>query len=94
MGLFNWLDKKNNGKKDDQEIVSAGFCPNCWGQQAYDGKFVQAVKDQQIDVNNHDKTHQRAFIQSFVKTHLQPITLRNHDVYNQCPVCKVKYAKS
>jgi len=81
-------------KKDDQEIAEAGFCPNCWGSQAYDGKFKEAVKDQQINISNHDSTANRAFIQSFVRTHLEPITLKNHDIYDQCPVCKVKYAKS
>ncbi len=94
MSLLKWLKKKNASEKDDQEIANAGFCPNCWGQQSYDGKFIQAVKDQQIDINNHDSTANRAFIQEFVKTHLEPITLKNHDVFQQCPVCKVNYASS
>lgn len=45
MSLFNWLRKKYAGEHDDQELVNAGVCPNCWGQQAYDGKFIAAVKD-------------------------------------------------
>jgi hypothetical protein len=93
MSLFNWLKKKNSGKKDDQEIANAGLCPNCWGSQAYDNKFVDAVKDQQISINNHDSTANRAFIQDFVKTHLEPIKLKNSDIYDQSPVSKVKYAK-
>ena len=92
MSLLNWLKNKNKEYVDDQELVGAGLCPNCWGKQEYDGKFIAAVKDQQIDVNNGEAT--RSFIQDFVKTHLEPIKLQNHDIYDQCPVCKVKYAKS
>lgn len=94
MSLLNWITKKNEGLKGDQEIADAGFCPNCWGSQSYDGKFVKAVQDKQVAINNGDSTSNRAFIQEFVKTHLEPITLKNHVVYNQCPVCKVKYAKA
>jgi len=93
MSLFNWLKKKNSGEKDYQEITNAGLCANCWGSQAYDHKFVDAVKDQQISINNYDSTANRAFIQEFVKTHLDSIKLKNHDIYDQCPVCKVKFAK-
>lgn len=91
MSLLNWIKNKNQGVPDDQEIAEAGLCPNCWGSQEYDGKFVKAIKDKQIDINNGDAVN--AFIQDFVKTHLEPIKLQNHDIYNQCPVCKVKYAK-
>ncbi|MBT8327896.1 MAG: hypothetical protein KJP21_09240 [Bacteroidia bacterium] len=94
MSLLNWLKNKNTSEKNDQLIADAGLCPNCWGQQSYDGKFVRAVKDKQIDINNHDSTATRAFIQDFVKTHLEPITLQNNDVFDQCPTCKVKYASS
>ncbi len=45
MSLFSWLKHKEEGNEDDQHLVNAGFCPNCWGQQSYDGKFVDAVKD-------------------------------------------------
>ena len=94
MSLFNWLKKENSGEKDDQEITNAGLCPKCWGSQAYDHKFVDAVKDQQISIHNLDSTANRAFIQDFVKTHLESIKLKNHDKYDHCPVCKVKYAKN
>jgi hypothetical protein len=94
MSLINWIKNTLENKKDDQEITEAGLCPNCWGQQSYDNKFVDAIKDQQVAINNGDTTANRAFIQDFVKTHLEPIKLKNHDIYDQCPVCKVKYAKS
>jgi hypothetical protein len=92
MSLLNWIRNRVKGQENDQEIVDAGLCPNCWGSQEYDGKFVKAIKDKQIDINNGDAAN--AFIQDFVTNHLSPIKLQNHDIYNQCPVCKVKYAKS
>jgi len=92
MSLRNWLAKKNVKDQDDQEIVEAGLCPNCWGKQEYDGKFMKAIKDKQVDINNGDATN--AFIQDFVKTYLEPIKLQNRDIYSQCPACKVKYFRS
>jgi len=92
MSILNWIKNKIEGEKDDQQIAEAGFCPNCWGSQEYDGKFVKAIKDKQVDINNGDAAN--AFIQDFVKTHLEPIKLQNHNIYDQCPVCKVKYAKA
>ena len=91
MSLFNWLIKKNRRVQDDQEIVGSGICPNCWGSQSYDGQFIEAIKDRQIDINNGDVTN--AFIQDFVKTHLEPIKFQNHDIYSQCPACKMKYTR-
>ncbi|MGB0849812.1 MAG: hypothetical protein ACPGTP_01080 [Bacteroidia bacterium] len=92
MSILNWYRNLGKGVKNDQEIAEEGLCPNCWGSQEYDGKFVQAIRDKQIDVNNGEAT--RAFIQDFVSTHVQPIKLQNRDVYDQCPICKVKYSKS
>ncbi len=92
MSLLNWIKTSYKAEGGDQEIKEEGLCPNCWGSQEYGGRFLQAVKDKQIDINNGNAAN--AFIQNFVKTYLQPIKLQNHDIYDQCPVCKVKYAKS
>ena len=50
MSLLNWIRNRVKGQENDQEIVDAGLCPNCWGSQEYDGKFVKAIKDKQIDI--------------------------------------------
>ena len=94
MKLWEWYQSRKKKEKNDLLVAEAGFCPNCWGQQEYDGKFIKAVEDPQISINNHDPQAQRAFVMDFVKTHLEPIRLKNHEVYDQCPICKVKYAKS
>ena len=52
-----------------------GLCPNCWGYQEYGSKIRTMVVDMQVDVNNHQAAY--AFIQKFVVTHLDGITLKN-----------------
>ena len=34
--------------KDD--LVNAGVCPNCWGQQEYDGVVRKMIQEKQVDV--------------------------------------------
>ena len=92
MKIIEWLIAKTNQKSPDLKLEETGYCPNCWGQQSYDKTFKDAVKDKQLDVNNGEVSH--AFIQGFVKTHLEPMKLQNHDIYDQCPVCKVKYKRA
>jgi len=61
--------------------VPEGVCPNCWGQQEYDGQIRQVIRDRQVDVSNDEARH--AFIKDFVVTHIDGITLKN----NACPAC-------
>ena len=63
-----------------------GYCPNCWGSQEYDGKYREVLKDEQIDVNNHQA--KRAFIQRFATKYLSGIKLVNRDAKLYCPRCK------
>ena len=66
-------------------------CPNCWGEQLYEGRFYQAVRDLQIDINNHLAV--KTFIQKFVEDHLSGSYLQkeehNHDLY--CPHCHQRF---
>ena len=87
-------NKEKRGSERRPGDSRCWILPKLLGKPVIDGKFVKAVQDKQVAINNGDSTSNRAFIQEFVKTHLEPITLKNHDVYNQCPVCKVKYAKA
>ena len=61
------------------------FCPNCWGTQAYDGQYKEMLRDEQIDVNNHQA--KRAFISKFANTYLSGIKLINRDEKLYCPKC-------
>jgi len=69
-----------------EEIVEAGACPNCWGEQEYDNVVRELVVDKQLDINNHEAKH--AFIQDFVVNHVSGIHLQKGDSGLQCPRCK------
>ena len=78
-------------KKEAGEDVQApeGVCPNCWGEQQYDSKFIQLMEDEQIDVNNHQVRY--AFIQEFVKQYVDGIVLKKEEQYHYCSGCDAKY---
>jgi DNA-directed RNA polymerase subunit RPC12/RpoP len=64
-------------------------CPNCWGQQEYDGKILDAIKDRQIDLNN--KVEKEAFIMKFVSKNLKSAILKKRDAAYECPTCKTRF---
>lgn len=66
-----------------------GYCPNCWGEQDYDGVIREMYKDKQIDVNNHSANY--AFIQEFVINEIEGIQLKKENNSFECPTCKMKY---
>ncbi len=68
-----------------KEVVEMGVCPNCWGEQEYDGAFIDAAKEKQIDVNNHEAKN--AFIQDFVVNHVDGIHLHREDHGLRCKRC-------
>ena len=96
MGFFSKLfgKKKNSEVLSDQEIADAGACPNCWGTQEYDGQYIAYVEDQTKANINHDKGHQKAFIQQFIETNVSGIRLKKDGDRQSCPVCKGKYKHS
>lgn len=87
MGLFDWLfgkkEESNSTIFTNKEIEDSGACPNCWGKQEYDGKFVVYVEDQTKSNINHNKQGQKAFVQQFIETEITGIQLKN----GSCPVC-------
>ena len=91
--------KKLFGKKTEKIIVhestliELGICPNCWGRQEYEGQFQQFVKDQTKANINHDKAHQKAFIQQFVETNVTGIKLKNEGAVLTCPKCNISAKK-
>lgn len=95
MGFFSKLfgKKKNSEVLSDQEIINAGACPNCWGSQEYDGKYLAFVKDQTKSNINQAKGGQKAFIQQFVETNVTGIRLKKDGDQQACPACKGKYKR-
>jgi hypothetical protein len=66
-----------------------GICPNCWGEQEYDGAIRKMYVDKQIDVNNHEANY--AFIQDFVVNKISGIKLIKENNKLICPSCKVTF---
>ena len=66
-------------------------CPNCWGEQYYEDRFYEAIKDLQIDVNNHQVM--KSFIQKFVEEHLSGSYLQQeeHNTELYCPICHQRF---
>ena len=93
MGLFSKLFGKKEAAPTftNEELVEAGACPNCWGRQDYEGKYVQFVKDQTKSNINHDKEHRKAFVQQFVETHVTGIQLKQEGNHRVCATCKTEY---
>jgi len=93
MGLFKWLfgSKKNSEVLSDNELIEAGACPNCWGKQEYDGRFIEYSKDQTKSNISHDKQGKKAFVQQFIETNVTGIRLKKDGDQQSCPMCKTKF---
>ncbi len=83
----NLFGKKQSEIFSEEELKSAGACPNCWGHQDYDGEYLQFVEDQTKSNINHDKSNQKAFIAQFVEERVSGIKLRKVENKLSCPVC-------
>lgn len=70
----------------DKELIEGGACPNCWGEQEYDGIARSLIKDKQIDIKNKESKH--AFIKDFVINQVTGIYLQKGDDGLQCTRCK------
>lgn len=67
------------------EIKEAGACPNCWGKQEYDDKYIAFRKDKTKANISHKE--QKAFVTQFVETHVSGIKLLTEDDRTYCPKC-------
>lgn len=87
MGFFSRLF----GKKEEitpptaAEIAEAGACPNCWGTQYYDDKYIAYRKDHTKANLTHEQ--QKAFVAQFVETHVDGIKLLRKEDRTYCPKC-------
>lgn len=93
MGFFSRLFGFNKKSIDlsEEELISAGICPNCWGRQKYNDAYVDYVKDQTKANISNDKQHQKAFVQQFVETNVTGIKLKKDGDFQVCPTCKSKH---
>jgi len=88
MNLIDVVVKFIKGEKQTTDVPE-GFCPNCWGRQEYEGQFFEAVKNEQIDLNN--VTEKKGWIQAYAVEHLEGIKLKKMEGVLECTACKVTY---
>jgi len=89
MGILSKLfGKKKKEPPNEDILLEANVCPNCWGKQEYGDRFVEYQKDQTKSNINNDKTHQKAFVQQFVESHVTGIHLKTEGDQLSCPKCK------
>jgi hypothetical protein len=80
--MLEYLKKYLSG--DSEKVtVPEGYCPNCWGNQEYGGKFIAAVHNEKIDLNNIEQ--KRGWIEAYATKNLHGIQLKK----TTCPVCKL-----
>lgn len=91
MSLLNFLKISQGLKITSEELLEERVCPNCWGNQEWDGKFVEYVQDRQKDILNKDHEAQKAFVQKFIENQVTGIRLKAEGDYLQCPTCKTRY---
>lgn len=71
--------------------VPEGICPNCWGRNEYGGAFYEAIKNDNININDLDA--RVGWVQDYAVKYLSDIALSAHSEDNVCNICKVKYKK-
>lgn len=92
MNFFkNLFNKKHKITLNDNELVEAGACPNCWGKQEYADHYITFTQDQTKSNINHDKQHQKAFVQQYIETGITGIQLKRQGDYLTCPKCSAKH---
>ena len=89
--LFGGSKKKGSITLNEEELVEAGACPSCWDMQEYEDQYQSYSFDATKANINHDKLHQKAFVQQFVETHVTGIRLKRDGDKLSCPSCKGKY---
>jgi len=67
------------------EIMQAGACPNCWGTQEYNDKYIAFRKDK--TKSNISNQEQKAFVTQFVETYVSGIKLLKEADRTYCPKC-------
>lgn len=78
---------KGGEKLDDNALLEAQVCPNCWGKQEYAGEIKEFIKIKE-DVG------QKAFVAKFVETHLDGIKLEKNGDTLVCKKCNAKMEHS
>lgn len=88
MDLFENI--KTYFKKKDENLSTAnapeGVCPNCWGDQNYDGEYYELKKGNKL--SKKDDTYNN-FIHKIVERNIVGVKI-SEDTYT-CTSCKTNY---
>lgn len=87
MNIIDWVKGFLTGNKSEE--APEMHCPNCWGRQEYEGKFIEAINQEQIDLNNLNE--KKGWIQDYAVRKFEGIKLQKTQDYFQCPSCKLEY---
>jgi len=88
MNLINNIKTYFNSKAEGNISKKApvGICPNCWGQQEWEGEFYKQNKGNKLVGNIQTYNH---FINKIVESNITGIVI-NQDTY-KCETCKISY---
>ncbi len=90
MNLFDVVLNYFKSPEQATTNIPDGNCPNCWGRQEYAGNFYEAVKNEQIDLNN--VMEKKGWIQAYAAEHLEGIELKKVEGgVLECTACKLTY---
>ena len=76
-------------RREEKVDAPEGFCPNCWGRQEYGGQFFEAIKNENVNVNNVEE--KKGWVQDYADKHLSSIKLVHEDGVDVCSKCKLVY---
>ena len=78
--------KKERAKTAD---TPEGYCPNCWGQQEYDGKVREVLMKKHVDLNNVES--ELGWIEAYFIENFEGIKVKDENGRKVCPACKNEY---
>lgn len=85
---MNWIDylKRLLGKQGVAETLPEGYCPNCWGEQEYEGQVREVLIKNHIDLNNVEQN--LGWIEAYVIEHFEGIKMKDEEGSKVCPSCQ------
>jgi hypothetical protein len=90
MDVFESIKKALLEKRENNNPVPEGYCPNCWGREEYGGKFYSAIKKEDVDIKTLS-TERHGWVLDYADKHFSAIELKHEGEMFECKRCNVKY---
>ena len=81
MDVFESIKKALLKKRENNNPVPEGYCPNCWGREEYGGKFYSAIKKENIDINTLS-TERHGWVLDYADKHFNAIRALHYSNLN------------